>query len=155
MRAKGTNGRLNIAAIHGTKDLKTELVSIKIKRPHSKVHPIEAFVHPSIRLGITNYEYNKLQSFNHLNFLPNKTFNLEEVCITLGQDAYELQRPLDYGIGIRSEPFAVLKELGWVVIGPLTGKRRQNVCHFAFTEDVTEAENIQKNVGHRNLCFHN
>ena len=81
-----------------------------------------------------------------------------EVSIILGQDAYELQRPLDYKIGTRSEPFAVLTELGWVVIGHMTGKRRQNVCHFAFTEDVKvaiqtcEYPNL---VGHRNLCFQN
>ena len=66
-----------------------------------------------------------------------------EVGIILGQDAYELQRPLDYKIGTRSEPFAVLTELVWVVSGPVTGKRRQNVCHFAFTEYVKVAENIQ------------
>ena len=66
-----------------------------------------------------------------------------EVGIILGQDAYELQRPLDYKIGTRSEPFAVLTELGWVVSGPMTGKRRENVCHFAFTDDVKVAENIQ------------
>ena len=66
-----------------------------------------------------------------------------EVGIILGQDAYELQRPLDYKIGTRSEPFAVLTELGWVVSGPMKGKRRQNICHFAFIEDVKVAENIQ------------
>ena len=144
LRAKGTDVTLNIAGIHGTKDLKTEIVSIKIKGPHSKVHSIEAFVHPSISLGTTNYDYNKLkQSFNNLNVLPNKTFNLMNVGIILGQDAYELQRPLDYRIGTRSEPFPVLTELGWVVSGPMRGKRRQNVCHFAFTEDVKVTENIQ------------
>ena len=66
-----------------------------------------------------------------------------EVVIILGQDAYEIQRRLDYKIGTRSEPFAVLSELGWVVSGPMTGKKSQNVCHFAFTEDVKVAENIQ------------
>ena len=50
-----------------------------------------------------------------------------EVGIMLGQDAYELQRPLDYKIGTRSESFAVLTEVGRVVSGPMTGKRRQNV----------------------------
>ena len=144
LRAQGTDVTLNIAGIHGTKDLKTEKVPLKIKGLHSKVHSIEAFAHPSISLGNTNYNYNKLkQSFNHLSVLPNKSFNLMEVGIILGQDAYELQRPLDYKIGTRSEPFAVLTELGWVVSGPMTGKRRQNVCHFAFTEDVKVAENIQ------------
>ena len=108
------------------------------------MHSIEAFAHPSISLGNTNYDYSKLkQSFNQLSVLPNKSFNLREVGIILGQDAYELQRPLDYKIGTRSEHFAVLTELGWVVSGPMTGKRRQNVCHFAFIEDVKVAENIQ------------
>ena len=144
LRAQGTDATLNIAGIHGTKDLKTEKIRLKIKGLHSKVHSIEAFAHPSISLGNTNYDYSKLkQSFNHLSVLPNKSFNLKEVGIILGQDAYELQRPLDYKIGTRSEPFAVLTELGWVVSGPMTGKRRQNVCHFAFTEDVKVAENIQ------------
>ena len=108
------------------------------------MHSIEAFAHPSISLGNTNYNYNKLkQSFNHFSVLPNKSFNLMEVGIVLGQDAYELQRPLDYKIRTRSEPFAVLAELGWAVSGPMTGKRRQNVCHSAFTEDMKMAENIQ------------
>ena len=66
-----------------------------------------------------------------------------EVGIKLGQDAYEIQRPLDYKIGIQSEPFAVLTELRWVVSGPMTGKKSQNVCHFALREDVKVAENIQ------------
>ena len=66
-----------------------------------------------------------------------------EVGIIFGQDAYELQRPLDYKIGRRSEPFAVLTELGWLVSGPMVGKTRQNVCHFTLTDDVNVAENMQ------------
>ena len=142
--AQGTDATLNIAGIHETEDLKTEKIPLKIKGLHSKVQSIEAFAHPSISLGNTNYDYSKLkQSFNNLSVLPNKSFNLKEVGIILGQDAYELPRPLDYKIGTQSEPFAVLTELGWVVSRPMTGKKRQNVCHFAFTEDVKVAENIQ------------
>ena len=72
-----------------------------------------------------------------------KSLNLMEVGIILVQDAYELQCPLDYKIGTRRELLAVLTELGWVVSGHMTGKRRQNVCHFGFTDDVKVAENIQ------------
>ena len=108
------------------------------------MHSIEAFAHPSIALGNTNYNYNKLkQSFNQLSVLPNKSFDLMEIGIILGQEAYELRRPLDYKIGTQSEPFAVLTELECVVSGLMMGKKRQNVCHFAFTEDVKVAENIQ------------
>ena len=66
-----------------------------------------------------------------------------EIGIILGQDAYKIRRPLDYKIGIQSQPFAVLTELGWLVSGPMTGKKSQKVCHFASTEDVKVAENFQ------------
>ena len=128
---KITDFTLNIVGIHGAKDLKTEKVPLKIKGPPSKVHSVEAFSHPSISLGNTNYNYNKLkQSFNHLTVLPNKIFNLMEVGIILGQDACELQRPMDYKIGTRSELFAVLTELGWVPIGPMAGTRRPKCSSF-------------------------
>ena len=104
LRAQGTDVTLNIAGIHGTKVLKTEKFLLKIKGLHSKVHSIEASAHPSISLRNTNYNYNKLkQSFNNLSVLPNKSFNLMEVGIIPGQDAYDLQRPLDYKMGTRHE----------------------------------------------------
>ena len=132
---------MNIA---GMQDLRTEKVPITIKGLHSKVNSIEAFAHPSITLGNTTYDYKELKNnFRHLNVLTNRTFILMEVGIIHGQDGYEIQRPLNYKLGTRSEPFAVLTELEWVVSGPMTGKKSRNVCHFAFTEDVKVAENIQ------------
>ena len=113
---------LNTAGIHGSKDLKTEKIPLKIKRLHSKVISIEASAKPSILLRNKNYIYSKLmQSVNHLNVLPNKSFNLMEVGIIVGQDAYELQRPLEFKIKTRSEPFADLTEVVCVVSGPITG----------------------------------
>ena len=124
LRSQGTDMTLNIVGIHRIKDLKRE--KAPLKRVNSKVQSIEAFAHPSISLGNTNYNYSKLkQSFNHLSVLPKKSFNLMEVGIILGRDAYELQRPLDYKIGTGSEPFTVLTELGWVVSGPVTGKEER------------------------------
>ena len=128
---------MNTAGIHGTQDLRTEKVPIINKGLNSKMHSIETFAHPSISLGNTTYDYNEMKNiFRHMNVLLNRTFNLMEVGIILGQDAYEIQRPSDYKIGTRSELFAVLAELGWVVSGPMTGKKSQNICHFASTEDV-------------------
>ena len=144
LQAKGTDVTLNIASIQGTQDLRTEKVPIAIKELHSKVHSIEAFAHTSISLGNTTYDYKELKNkFRHLKNLTNRTFNLMEVGIILGQDAYEIQRPLDYKIGTRSEPFAILTDLGWVASGLMAGKQIQNICHFAFTEDVKVAANIQ------------
>ena len=89
--------KLNKAGIHGRKDLKTQKVPVKIKGLHSKVLSLEAFVHPSILLGNKIYDYNTLkQSFSHLSVLSSRNFNLMEFAIILGQDAYELQKALDY-----------------------------------------------------------
>ena len=104
LQAAGTDVALNIAGIHGTRELKTEKVPLKLKGLHSKVHSLEAFVHSSSLLGGTNYDYSKLkQMFNHLSVVPNRSFNLMEVGIILDQDAYNLQRALDYKIGLQSE----------------------------------------------------
>ena len=100
LQAKDMDVTLIISGIHGTQDLRTEKVPITIKGLHSKVHSIEAFAHPSISLGNTTYDYKELKNkFRHLNVLTNRTFNLIEVGIILGQDAYEIQRRLDYTIG--------------------------------------------------------
>ena len=53
--AQGTDVTPNKAGIHETNYLKTEKVPLKIKGLHSKVHSIEAFAHPSISSGNTNY----------------------------------------------------------------------------------------------------
>ena len=66
-----------------------------------------------------------------------------EVGIFLRQDACELQRSLHYVMGTQNELFAVLTEQVWAVSGTMTGKRRQNVSFFAFTEEVKVFENIQ------------
>ena len=100
IQAKGTDVTMNIAGIHGTQDLRTEKVAITIKGINSKVHPIEAFAQPSISLGKMTFDYKELKNnFGHLNVLTNRTFNLMEVGIIFGQDAYGIQRPLDYKTG--------------------------------------------------------
>ena len=48
-----------------------------------------------------------------------------EVGIILGQDAFEIQKALEYKMGTQSEPVAVLTDLGWVVSGHMKGRRGQ------------------------------
>ena len=65
LRAQGWHTRNE-----GSEDRKD---SSQKKGLHSKVYSIEAFAHPSISLGNTNYNYNKLkQSSNHMSVLPTK-----------------------------------------------------------------------------------
>ena len=73
LRTQGTDVTLNIAGMHGTKDLRTKNVPLKVKGLYSKVHSAKTFAHPTILLGNMNYDYNKLKKkFNHLSVLPNK-----------------------------------------------------------------------------------
>ena len=90
----------------------------------------------------------------HLNIVTKKTFNLMGVGIILRQDAYKIQRPLDYKMGRRSEFFAVLTELGWVVSGPMTGKKNQTFS-FRFPRRSESGRKYPIMVGHRNLCLQN
>ena len=84
LRAQGTDLKLNIAGIHEIVDLKTEMIPLKLKGLHTKVHSIEAFAKPPNSLGNTIYSYNKLKlSLNHLSVLTNGSFNLMEVGIIL------------------------------------------------------------------------
>ena len=61
LQARNTDVTLNIARIHGTKNLKTKMVPLTIKGLYSWVHSLETFVHPSISLGNKSYDYNKLK----------------------------------------------------------------------------------------------
>ena len=62
LRAQSADATLNIAGMHGTNDLKTEKIPLKKKGLHSKVHSIEAFAHPSISFGNTNYDKMQAES---------------------------------------------------------------------------------------------
>ena len=56
LQAQCTHVWLKIAGIHGTKILKPEKDSVKLKGLHSNVNSIEAFKHPSFSMGSTNYD---------------------------------------------------------------------------------------------------
>ena len=69
-------------------------------------------------MGNVKYDYERLKhKFDNLSVLANINFNLSEVGMIIGQDAFHLQRPLDYRKRKKNEPTAVLTELGWAVSG--------------------------------------
>ena len=123
LQAEGNGVTLNVVGIHGTKDLLTEKVRVTVKGLNSISFPVEAFEHKSISMGNASYNYEELKDrFDHLTVLPNHKFNLMEIGLILGQDVYDLQRPLDYRIGKIEERYAMLSKLGWVVSEPMTSK---------------------------------
>ena len=122
---------LNIDGDYRKKDLNPENFSSQYDETAFKGAFNQSVFTPINLFGETNYNYNKLkQSFNHLNVLPNKSINLMKVGIILGQDAYELKRPMDCKMGTQSEPFAVLTEQESVVSGPTTGDKKTKCVSF-------------------------
>ena len=72
--------------------------------------------------------------------------------LILGKDAHEVHRSLECNKTTRSEKFAVLIELGWVVNQNMAGETTGNICHLGFKEDVKNVKN-SKNMEFRNLCY--
>ena len=66
--------------------------------------------------------------------------------IILGQNAYELIRPLEYKNGGVIKPWAVKLPLGWTVSGPVpvSELRFSAACHIANDDDVKLAEVVKK-----------
>ena len=115
-----------------------------MKGSSSAIFQLSCYSHPGIELGNTSYDYNKLkEEFEHLSVLPNKRFNLAEVGVIIGQDFYDLQRPLDYRLGKPDELHAVLTELGCVVSGPRKRSDNENVCHLAVGNVPSLAEQVR------------
>ena len=100
---------MNITGINGQYKLKTERISVTVKGYQSPVFTIQPFVHPKIQLGNVKYDYERLKhKFDHLSVLANIKFNLSEVAMIIGQDAYDLQCPLDYRKRKKNELTAVM-----------------------------------------------
>ena len=107
---------LNVAGIHGTKDMKTEKIPMTVKGVESPVFSIEAYVHLPIGVGNTCHDYEELkQKFDRSSILPNSLFNLMEIGILLGQNFYDHQMPVDNRKAQNCEPFAFPTKLGWKI----------------------------------------
>ena len=139
LQTQGNDFTLNIAGTHGKKDLGQKRVPLSKKRGYSQINctSFNLFEKHNIRLQQAEV---KLQS---LECSIQKKLHLDGSWHHLVQDVNELQFPSDYNIRTRSEPFAVITELGWIFSQHMIGQRRQNACHFAFIEDVNVAEKIQ------------
>ena len=55
------------------------------------------------------------QDCKYLSDLSNISVSLTDVKVILGQDAYDLIRPLEYKSSVRSQPWAVKTALGWTI----------------------------------------
>ena len=124
MKALNLTGQpvdLNVAGIHGTSDISSKRLRVRIGDQDGKVkEDIMAYSHPNVNAGSRTYNIKKLkEEYPHLSVLKDSTINLKDVKVILGQDCYHLHRAIGYRKCGKSKPWAVLTKLGWMLSGPL------------------------------------
>ena len=118
---------MSVSGILGTDELNSQQVELEIgpKSPDRQCsEPIIAFIHPNwgIRYSIIGFKSLK-EKYSHLYPLPDHKPHFADEKKRVGQDVYQLMRPIEYKCGQRNEPWAVRTALGWTVSGPLPKKR--------------------------------
>ena len=141
MKALNLTGQpvdLNVAGIHGTSDISSKRLRVKIGDQDGKVNEdIMAYSHPHVNAGNRTYDLKKLkETYPHLSVLKDSTINLKDVKVILGQDCYHLHRAIDYRKCGNAKPWAVRTKLGWMRSGPLP---QQETAKLA-TESLVAAE---------------
>ena len=141
MKALNLTGQpvdLNVAGIHGTSDISSKRLQVRIGDQDGKVkEDILAYSHPNVNAGNRTYNIKKMkEEYPHLSVLKDSTINLKDVKVILGQDCYHLHRAIGYRKCGKSKPWAVLTKLGWMLSGPLP---QQETAKFA-TESLVFAD---------------
>ena len=140
MKALNLTGQLvdlNVAGIHGTSDISSKRLRVKIGDQDRRVNEdIMAYGHPNVNAGNRTYNLKKLKETYHLSVLKDSTINLGEVKVILGQDCYHLHRAIDYGKCGNAKLWAVPTNLGWMLSGPLPQHERAKLA----TESLVAAE---------------
>ena len=82
LQLQGRKASLSVAGIHGSQDVKTELVPIAVSA-HEKSRPlttVQFYVHEKLKLGDQIVELQELKDrYPHLRNSPNQNYNLNEV----------------------------------------------------------------------------
>ena len=99
LQLQGRKASLSEVGIHGSQDVKTEIVLISVTA-HEKFRPlttVQFYVHGRLKLGNQIVELLELKDrYPHLRNLPNQSYNLNDVQVILGQDCYDIHHPFEF-----------------------------------------------------------
>ena len=117
LQLQGRKASLSVAGIHGSQDVKTEIVPIAVSA-HEKSRPlttVQFYVHEKLKLGDQIVELQELKHhYQHLRNLPKQNYNLNEVQVILGQDCYDIHRPFEFKKSEdKNAPWAVKSKISW------------------------------------------
>ena len=126
---------LSVAEIHGSQDVKTEIVPIAVSA-HEKSRPlttVQFYVHEKLKLGYQIVQLQELKDrYPHLRILPSQSYNLNDVQLILGQDCYDIHRPFESKKSEdKAAPWAVKSKIDWALSGPLPAKQAATLATSA------------------------
>ena len=142
LQLDGETISLNVTGIHGTQSTSCQAVQVTIgpaNSPKSKGKQLTVNNQKNLKIGRSVYIAQEMKlKYPYLNCVAFNEIDLK-VTIILGQNAYELIRPLEYKSGGENKPWAVKLPLSWTVSGTLPVKEihsRVAACHDANKDDI-------------------
>ena len=135
LQLQGRKASLSVAGIHGSQDVKTEIVLITVSA-HEKSRPLttlQFYVQEKPKLGDQIVKLQELKDrYPELRNLPNQNYNLNDVQVILGQDCYDNHHPSEFKKSEdRTAPWAVKSKIGWALSGPLPAKQAATLATTA------------------------
>ena len=123
LQLQGWKTTLSVAGIHGSQDVKIEIVPIAVSA-HEKPRPLttaQLYVHEKLKFGDQIVDLQGWKDrYLHLRNLPNQSYNLNKVQVILGQDCYDIHHPFEFKKSEdKAAPWAVKSKVAWTLSGPL------------------------------------
>ena len=127
LQLQGRKASLSVAGIHGSQDVKTEIVPIAVSACEKSrpLTTVQFYVHEKLKLGDQIVELQELKDrYPHLMNLPDQIYNLNDVQVILGQDCYDIHHPFEFKKSEdKAAPWAVKSKIGWALCGALPAKQ--------------------------------
>jgi transposase InsO family protein len=140
LKLTGIPTRISLESFDRINEYDTQQCKVKVQSTN-KANELEmsVLVKPNFSIGSEVIDVTAIKkAFPHLNPVPDGIINLKDVHILLGQDAYQLIRPLEYRNGSKNESWAVRIPLGWALSGPLPQLQREQMVQT--TSNVVSAD---------------
>ena len=151
LQLQGRKASLSVAGIHGSQDVKTEIVPIAVSA-HEKSRPlttVQFYVHEKMKLGDQIVELQELKDrYPHPRKLRNQNYNLNDVQVIFGQDCYDIHHPSEFKTSEdKAAPWAVKSKIDWALSRPLPAEQAATL--------VTTATSIadDKLANHLSKCW--
>ena len=146
----GFKTQLSVVGFNGSKKCNSEIVEVDVSNTLTTENfsNVKFYVHDAVYVGSEPINVNEIKRrFPHVNVLPDGNYSLKDVKVILGQECYDLHRPIEYRKPEKSNaPWAIRTKLGWTLSGPLPQKEAKQLAVTAALATVEDqlSEQVKK-----------